>query len=91
MVRHWRHRRHGYKPGAAVDVQRSALGDAESGPWGRLGGGFELAVNRFSDSVLAGACFAPDGKTLFVNVFGDGTAGSGMTVSTRGPWGRGAL
>lgn len=57
----------------------------------RSGEAFEFAVNRFSDSELAGACFSPDGKTLFVNIFGDGTAGSGMTVASRGPWARGAL
>lgn len=29
----------------------------------RSGEAFELAVNRFNDSELAGACFSPDGKT----------------------------
>ena len=57
----------------------------------RSGEAFEFAVNRFNDAELAGACFSPDGKTLFVNIFGDGTAGSGMTVAIRGPWARGAL
>jgi secreted PhoX family phosphatase len=57
----------------------------------RAGQAFEFAVNRFNDSEFAGACFSPDGDTLFVNIFGDGTAGSGMTVAIRGPWARGAL
>lgn len=57
----------------------------------RSGEAFEFAVNRFNDSELAGACFSPDGRTLFVNIFGDGTAGSGMTMAIRGPWARGAL
>lgn len=57
----------------------------------RSGDAFEFAVNRFNDAELAGACFSPDGDTLFANVFGDGTAGSGMTVAITGPWDRGAL
>ncbi len=57
----------------------------------RRGEAFELAVNRYNDSEFAGACFSPDGGTLFVNIFGDGTAGSGLTVAIRGPWARGAL
>ena len=52
---------------------------------------FELAVNVLNDSELAGACFSPDGTTLFVNVFGDGTPGSGMTCAITGPWNRGGL
>lgn len=57
----------------------------------RAGEAFEFAVNRYNDAELAGACFSPDGDTLFVNIFGDGTAGSGMTIAIRGPWARGAL
>ncbi|MDP8938195.1 MAG: PhoX family protein [Actinomycetota bacterium] len=57
----------------------------------RTGEAFEFGINRFNDSELAGACFSPDGKTLFANIFGDGSAGSGMTVAIRGPWARGAL
>ncbi|HWP91610.1 MAG TPA: alkaline phosphatase PhoX [Thermodesulfobacteriota bacterium] len=52
---------------------------------------FEFAVNRLNDSEFAGACFSPDGKVLFVNIFGDGTPGSGMTCAITGPWGRGPL
>ena len=52
---------------------------------------FEFAVNRFNGSELAGACFSPDGETLFFNIFGTGTAGTGMTLAVRGPWARGAL
>lgn len=55
------------------------------------GEAFEFAVNRLNDSEFAGACFSPDGHTLFVNVFGDGTPGSGMTCAITGPWSRGAL
>ena len=40
---------------------------------------------------FAGACFSPDGRTLFVNIFGDGSPGSGMTCAIRGPWRNGAL
>lgn len=52
---------------------------------------FELAVNRFNDTEFAGACFSPDGHTLFANIFGDGELGSGMTCAITGPWERGAL
>ena len=57
----------------------------------------ELAVNRLNDSELAGA-ISPDGKTLFVDIFGDpaGTAApdtgnEGMTIAITGPWGKGPL
>lgn len=58
---------------------------------------FELAVNTLNSSEFAGACFSPDGQTLFVNVFGasDGTidesAGQGMTCAITGPWSDGPL
>jgi secreted PhoX family phosphatase len=55
------------------------------------GEAFEFAVNRLNDSELAGACFSPSGRTLFVNIFGTGTAGSGMTLAIRGPWSAGPL
>jgi uncharacterized protein len=55
------------------------------------GEAFEFAVNRLNDSEFAGACFSPDGRTLFVNLFGDGSAGSGMTCAVQGPWHRGSL
>ena len=55
------------------------------------GGAFELGVNVFSDSELAGICFSPDGSTMFVNVFGDGSPGSGMTCAITGPWADGPL
>jgi hypothetical protein len=57
----------------------------------RRGEAFEFAVNVFNDSEPAGACFSPDGRALFVNLFGDGTPGSGMTCAITGPWHRGAL
>ena len=40
---------------------------------------------------FAGACFSPDGTILFVNIFGDRTAGSGMTCAITGPWSDGPL
>jgi hypothetical protein len=58
----------------------------------RQGHAFEFAVNVLNDAEFAGACFSPDGTTLFVNIFGSGgTAGSGMTCAITGPWRRGAL
>ena len=58
---------------------------------GREGQPFEFAVNLLNNSELAGACFSPDGSILFVNVFGDGTPGSGMTCAIAGPWQAGPL
>jgi secreted PhoX family phosphatase len=64
----------------------------------RHGGVFEFAVNRLNDSELAGATFSPDGKTLFVNIFGDSsgtvspyTGNEGMTIAINGPWHKGPL
>jgi secreted PhoX family phosphatase len=57
----------------------------------RAGEAFEFAVNRLNDGELAGACFSPSGRTLFANLFGDGSAGSGMTVAITGPWSAGPL
>ncbi len=42
---------------------------------------YSLADNAYSTSELAGVCFAPDGKTLFVNIQYPGT-----TVAITGPW-----
>ena len=58
---------------------------------GRGGEPFEFAVNIFSDSEFAGACFSPDGEILFVNVQGRSRIGSGMTCAITGPWRHGAL
>lgn len=58
---------------------------------GRSGEPFEFAVNIFSDSEFAGACFSPDGEILFVNIQGGNSLGSGMTCAITGPWRRGAL
>jgi uncharacterized protein len=55
------------------------------------GTAFEFAVNRLSSSELAGVGFSPSGQTLFFNVFGDGTPGSGFTVAVTGPWKAGPL
>ena len=42
---------------------------------------YQLADNVYSNSELAGVCFAPDGKTLFVNIQYPGT-----TLAITGPW-----
>jgi len=42
---------------------------------------YRLADNAYSNSELAGVCFAPDGKTLFVNIQYPGT-----TLAITGPW-----
>ncbi|HEX7118670.1 MAG TPA: alkaline phosphatase PhoX [Longimicrobiales bacterium] len=54
---------------------------------------FDFARNRRSQSEFAGACFSPDGRTLFVNVQGEQDAGvePGRTYAIWGPWEDGAL
>lgn len=44
---------------------------------------YRFARNSVSDSELAGACFSPDGSTLFVNIQSDG-----LVLAITGPWGR---
>jgi secreted PhoX family phosphatase len=58
---------------------------------GRDGSAFTFAANVLNDSEFAGCCYSPDGEILFVNVFGEGTRGSGMTCAITGPWRRGPL
>ena len=61
------------------------------------GEAFTFAVNVFSGTELAGVCFSPDGRTMFVNLYGasEGTpedhADEGMTCAITGPWRRGPL
>lgn len=45
------------------------------------GSQYQLADNAHTNSELAGACFAPDGKTLFVNI-----QYPGMTLAITGPF-----
>lgn len=40
-----------------------------------------FAMNRVSDSEMAGVCFSPDGRTMFVNI-----QEQGMTLAIQGPW-----
>jgi secreted PhoX family phosphatase len=58
---------------------------------GPKGEPFEFAVNIFSDSKFAGACFGPDGEILFVNPQRGDTAATGMTIAIWGPWEKGPL
>ena len=44
---------------------------------------YAVADNAYSNSELAGVCFSPDGRTLFVNIQHPGT-----TVAITGPWQR---
>jgi len=65
----------------------------------RSGEIFDLAENRLNGAEFAGACFSPDGHTLYVNIMGatkggpldPGVRGAGMTLAIRGPWAMGAL
>lgn len=45
------------------------------------GAQYEVCDNAYTDSELAGVCFAPDGRTLFVNI-----QYPGMTLAITGPW-----
>ncbi len=45
------------------------------------GGQYPLADNPYSNSELAGICFSPDGRQMFVNI-----QVPGMTLAISGPW-----
>lgn len=47
----------------------------------RDGAQYPIAENAYSNSELAGICFAPDGRTMFVNIQHDG-----RTLAITGPW-----
>ncbi|HUF26477.1 MAG TPA: alkaline phosphatase PhoX [Gemmatimonadaceae bacterium] len=60
----------------------------------RNGDIFDFARNVLNRSELAGACFSPDGQTLFVNIQGstiDAGRTLGGTFAIWGPWETGAL
>lgn len=48
-------------------------------PTGQL---YPFARNALNTSEFAGACFSPDGRTMFVNIYSPG-----ITVAIWGPWG----
>ena len=61
---------------------------------------FDFALNLYNENEFAGACFSPNGKTLFVNFQGSTSPATppgsdplalGMTFAIWGPWKRGAL
>ena len=55
---------------------------------------FDFARNLANTDEFAGACFSPDGRTLFLNIMGstiDAGASRGMTFAIWGPWQEGAL
>jgi len=63
----------------------------------RSGAVFDLVRNNLNDSEWAGACFSPQGRTLFVNIQGETrplqnpSGNKGMTFAIWGPWDSGAL
>jgi secreted PhoX family phosphatase len=63
----------------------------------RSGEIFDFAKNNLNASEWAGACFSPQGRTLFVNLWGSGrplqlpSGIKGMTFAVWGPWESGAL
>jgi secreted PhoX family phosphatase len=55
---------------------------------------FDFGGNLANEDEFAGACFSPDGETLFVNIQGSTSstgASKGMTFAIWGPWEDGAL
>ncbi len=46
---------------------------------------FRFARNALDRTEFAGACFAPNGRTLFVNIYGTDTT-PGLTLAVTGPW-----
>jgi secreted PhoX family phosphatase len=58
---------------------------------------FDLIRNNLNSSEWAGACFSPQGRTLFVNLQGETRplqnpgGAKGMTFAIWGPWEKGAL
>jgi len=63
----------------------------------RDGAIFDLVKNNINEVEWAGACFSPQGRTLFVNIQGNTrpiqspTGAEGMTFAIWGPWESGAL
>jgi secreted PhoX family phosphatase len=63
----------------------------------RGGAIFDLVRNNLNSSEWAGACFGPQGRTLFVNIQGETRplqnpgGNKGMTFAIWGPWESGAL
>lgn len=48
------------------------------------GSQYYIADNAYTDSELAGVCFSPDGKTMFLNI-----QVQGFTLAINGPWATG--
>lgn len=73
---------HGKGPGGAGPQSRAAIVDNHLRGVTPSGALYALARLR-TQTELAGACFSPDGATLFVNVFSPG-----KTLAITGPWSR---
>jgi secreted PhoX family phosphatase len=50
------------------------------------GAGKQITEGDYRDSEFCGACWSPDGRTLFVNI-----QTPGITVAITGPWLKGPL
>ncbi|HEX3595709.1 MAG TPA: alkaline phosphatase PhoX [Polyangiaceae bacterium] len=62
-------------------AEDSVLGQQHLRVLSRDGRVSDFGRNALSLSELAGVCFSPDGKTLFLNIYGDG-----LTLAVRGPF-----
>ncbi len=52
------------------------------------GGIYDFARTSTRESEFAGVCFGPDGRTMYVNQFGDVNLEGAVTYAIWGPWGR---
>lgn len=68
-------------PWGDIIICEDAAGDASLVGVTPAGEIYEFARNVGTKSELAGACFSPDGSTLFVNMQTDG-----LTLAITGPW-----
>lgn len=68
-------------PGGDVMICEDTVSHCGIIGMGPDGAQYAVADNAYTDSELAGVCFSPDGKTLFVNI-----QYPGMTLAITGPW-----
>jgi secreted PhoX family phosphatase len=62
-------------------AEDSVLGEQHLRVLSRDGQIYDFGRNALSRSELAGVCFSPDGRTLFLNIYGDG-----LTLAVEGPF-----
>ena len=81
-------------PRGGIVICEDGLGEQFVRGLTRDGRIFDFAKNLVNGDEFAGACFSPNGRTLFLNIMGatvDAGASRGMTFAIWGPWHEGAL